>query len=167
MMMEKGRSDIWSASPPPPPSWAPRSSPPRSRSSRAAFTIVLAVSVVRGLRPAILGTVAALAVLIAAVGLFGPLLASVPVQGLQFVIGVLLLVFGLGWLRKAILRAGGMLALHDETAAFAEETASLKGSASDKAADWIAGMAAFKAVLLEGTDVVFIVLAVRAHGRSC
>ena len=130
-----------------------------------AFTIVLAVAVVRGLKPAILGTAAALAVLAVAVIAFGPLLASVPVHGLQLVVGVLLLVFGLGWLRKAVLRAGGALALHDESAAYAEETEGLRreAAANEKAADWLAGVAAFKAVLLEGTEVVFIVLAVGAR----
>lgn len=130
-----------------------------------AFTIVLAVSVVRGPRPAVVGTLTALAVLTAAVLAFGPLLAAIPVQGLQLTVGVLLLVFGLGWLRKAVLRAGGALALHDETAAFGEETASLRAEshASARAGDWLAGVAAFKAVLLEGTEVVFIVLAVGAR----
>ncbi len=129
-----------------------------------AFTIVLAVSVVRGIRPAALGTGAALAVLGLAVALFGPLLSSVPIHGLQLVIGVLLLVFGLGWLRKAVLRAGGVLALHDEDAAFSKETEVLRrGDADARAADWLAGVAAFKAVLLEGTEVVFIVLAVGAR----
>lgn len=130
-----------------------------------AFTIVLAVAVVRGLRPAIAGAAAALAVLTLAVIALGPLLASVPVRGLQLVIGVLLLVFGLGWLRKAVLRAGGALPLHDEASAFAEETAEIRAetAANAKAADWVAGLAAFKAVLLEGTEVVFIVLAVGAR----
>ncbi len=128
-----------------------------------AFTIVLAVSIVRGVRPALIGTSAALALLVVAVALFGPLLAMVPIHGLQFVVGALLLVFGLGWLRKAVLRAGGALALHDETAAFEEETSSLRGAARSSAADWLAGVAAFKAVLLEGTEVVFIVLAVGAR----
>src|SRR5579862_1499769 len=120
-----------------------------------AFTIVLAVSVVRGPRPAVLGTAAALACLALAIAVFGPLIANAPVHGLQLVIGVLLLIFGLGWLRKAILRAGGALALHDETAAFAEETRALEANAQS-AADWLAGVVAFKAVLLEGTEVVFI-----------
>lgn len=128
-----------------------------------AFTIVLAVSIVQGLRPALIGTVAALTVLVVAVALFGPLLALAPIHGLQLVIGILLLVFGLGWLRKAVLRAGGALALHDETAAFEKETRSLRGSAGTTAGDWLAGLAAFKAVLLEGTEVVFIVLAVAAR----
>ena len=97
--------------------------------------------------------------------LFGPLLTLVPIHGLQLVVGVLLLVFGLGWLRKAVLRAAGVLALHDETQAFAKESASLRQEITghEAAADWLAGMAAFKAVLLEGTEVVFIVLAVGAR----
>ncbi|MEP6966891.1 MAG: hypothetical protein ABI906_02315 [Pseudomonadota bacterium] len=130
-----------------------------------AFTIVLAVSVVRGPRPAALGTAAALAVLALAVAILGPLLARVPIHGLQLTVGVLLLVFGLGWLRKAVLRAGGALPLHDENAAFGEQTLSLRREteAREQAADWLAGMAAFKAVLLEGTEVVFIVLAVGAR----
>ena len=125
-----------------------------------AFTIVLAVSVVRGVRPAVLGTAAALAVLSAAVLAFGPLLSGVPIRGLQMTIGILTLVFGLGWLRKATLRAGGVLKLHDEATAFADETQVLRQGGAD---DWLAGLAAFKAVLLEGTEVVFIVLAVGAR----
>jgi len=130
-----------------------------------AFTIVLAVSVVRGPRPALLGTFAALAALTLAVVLLGPLIARIPLPGLRLVIGVLLLVFGLGWLRKAVLRAGGALPLHDETAAFAQETEELRQSASldRRAADAVAALAAFKAVLLEGTEVVFIVLALGAR----
>jgi uncharacterized membrane protein len=128
-----------------------------------AFTIVLAVSIVQGIRPALIGTVAALALLVVAVALFGPLLALAPIHGLQLVVGILLLVFGLGWLRKAILRAGGALALHDETATFEKETSALRGAAGAATADWLAGIAAFKAVLLEGTEVVFIVLAVAAR----
>ncbi len=130
-----------------------------------AFTIVLAVSVVRGPRPAIAGTAAAIGVLAVVVAAVGPLIARVPVHGLQLVVGVLLLIFGLGWLRKAVLRAGGVLALHDETSAYAGATKALRANsaASEAAADWLAGVAAFKAVLLEGTEVVFIVLAVGAR----
>jgi uncharacterized membrane protein len=125
-----------------------------------AFTIVLAVSIVQGIRPALIGTVAALAVLVVAVAMFGPLLALVPIHSLQLVVGSLLLVFGLGWLRKAVLRAGGALALHDEDATFEKESRVLRGAAGATTADWLAGFAAFKAVLLEGTEVVFIVIAV-------
>ena len=125
-----------------------------------ALTIVVAVSVVRGPRPALVGALAAMSLLVLLVALFGPLIERVPVRGLQVVVGILLLLFGLGWLRKAILRAGGALPLHDEGQAFAAAKRQYQGASADKAADWIGGLAAFKAVLLEGTEVVFIVLAV-------
>lgn len=132
-----------------------------------AFTIVLAVATVRGVRPALLGTLAGLALLAVIVSAFGPLLDRVPLQALQLVIGVLLLLFGLRWLRKAMLRSAGVIALHDEAAAFAKETATLTGQATRQEAhlDWLAGLAAFKAVVLEGLEVVFIVIAVGA-GRG-
>src|SRR5271169_3289206 len=132
-----------------------------------AFTIVLAVGTLRGWRPAIFGTIAALGVLGALIALLGPLLGYVPLHLLQLVIGVLLLLFGMGWLRKAILRAAGIIPLHDEDAIFASEAAQL-GAATDrrhKSLDWLAGLTAFKAVLLEGLEVVFIVIAVGA-GRG-
>src|SRR5262250_577354 len=90
-----------------------------------AFTIVLAVATLRGWRPAALGTVAGLAVLAAIVLLLGPLLDQVPIVALQLTIGILLLLFGMGWLRKASLRAAGIIPLHDEDAIFAAETAQL------------------------------------------
>jgi len=129
-----------------------------------AFTIVLAVSLIRGLKPAITGTICALLVLVIAVALLGPLLQRIPIRGFQTLVGVLLLVFGLGWLRKAVLRAGGALPLHDEEAVFEKETAGLRAQATtdEHAGDWLAGLVAFKAVLLEGCEVVFIVLAVGA-----
>ncbi|MBN9254264.1 MULTISPECIES: COG4280 domain-containing protein [unclassified Mesorhizobium] len=132
-----------------------------------AFTIVLAVGVTRSWRPALTGTALALVVLAALVLAFGPLLALVPIATLQFVVGVLLILFGMRWLRKAILRSVGVIALHDEDAAFSKETAELNRQASDKRADYLAGLAAFKAVLLEGVEVVFIVIAVgAAHGQT-
>jgi uncharacterized membrane protein len=132
-----------------------------------AFTIVLAVGTIRGWRPAVLGTIAGLATLTLLVVALGPTLGLVPLAQLQLVIGVLLLLFGMRWLRKAILRAAGVIALHDEAAAFAKETASLSDAArrQEKKLDWIAGVTAFKAVLLEGLEVVFIVIAVGA-GRG-
>lgn len=132
-----------------------------------AFTIVLVVATFRGWRPALFGTVAALVVLVALVLGLGPLLARVPVAALQLTIGTLLLLFGMGWLRKASLRAAGVLPVHDETEAFVTESARLAGQVRKGGAplDWIAGIAAFKAVLLEGIEVVFIVLAVGA-GRG-
>jgi uncharacterized membrane protein len=132
-----------------------------------AFTIVLAVATLRGWRPAVTGTMAALAILALLVAALGPLLQFVPLHLMQFVIGVLLLLFGMGWLRKAILRSAGIIALHDEDKIFAEERASLAAEVQGRQAsqDWIAGIAAFKAVLLEGLEVVFIVIAVGA-GRD-
>jgi uncharacterized membrane protein len=132
-----------------------------------AFTIVLAVATLRGWRPAALGTAGALAVLGAIVVALGPVLDRVPLHLLQLVIGVLLLLFGVRWLRKAALRAAGILPLHDEDAVFASETTALGEEAARRktSLDWVAGLAAFKAVLLEGLEVVFIVIAVGA-GRG-
>ncbi len=132
-----------------------------------ALTIVLAVVALRGWRPAIAGTVSALVVLCLTVVLLGPLLGLVPLRALQLAIGILLLLFGLGWLRKASLRAAGVIALHDENAIYKAEVAELGAEVARRAnsRDWIAGMAAFKAVLLEGLEVVFIVIAVGA-GRG-
>jgi uncharacterized membrane protein len=124
-----------------------------------ALTIVLAVGTVRGWRPALSGAVLGVLVLGLLVAVLGPALSLVPLRYLQLGIGVLLLLFGARWLRKAILRGAGRLALHDETAAFAKETAALQG-----AADLAALITAFKAVLLEGLEVVFIVIAVGAAG---
>lgn len=132
-----------------------------------AFTIVLAVATLQGWRPAALGASTALGVLAVLIALLGPLLGHVPLHALQLVIGVLLLLFGAGWLRKAILRAAGIIPLHDEAAIFASEIAQLTMADSGRrtSLEWIAGMTAFKAVLLEGLEVVFIVIAVGA-GRG-
>jgi uncharacterized membrane protein len=130
-----------------------------------AFTIILAVGLSQSWRPAFIGTAAALGVLAVLVLLLGPLLELIPIEALQFVIGTLLILFGLRWLRKAILRASGLIALRDEAGAFAAETDQLRRRSAERRADWLAGIAAFKAVLLEGTEVVFIVIAVGAgHG---
>lgn len=132
-----------------------------------AFTIVLAVGTFSGWRPALLGTGAGLAVLAGLILALGPLLGQVPIHALQLVVGVLLLLFGMRWLRKAVLRAAGIMALHDEQAAFAEETAHLQGEAQryQSSLAWIAGLTAFKATVLEGIEVVFVVIAVGA-GRG-
>ena len=132
-----------------------------------ALTIVLAVATVRGWRPAGLGALAGLAVLALIVAGLGPLLGHVPLRLLQFVIGVLLLLFGMRWLRKAILRAAGVIPLHDEAMTFVAETAELREQARRNEArlDWIAALTTFKAVLLEGLEVVFIVIALGA-GRG-
>ncbi len=132
-----------------------------------ALTIVLAVATVRGWRPAGLGAVCGLALLVVVVIALGPLLEHAPLHVLQVAIGVLLLLFGMRWLRKATLRAAGVIALHDETSAFAAEAAGLREQERRHEArlDWLAGLASFKAVTLEGLEVVFIVIAVGSgHG---
>lgn len=132
-----------------------------------AFTIVLAVATLRGWRPAAFGAVAGLAVLAAIVLLLGPLLGHVPIHWLQLTIGILLLLFGLGWLRKASLRAAGVIPLHDEEAIYSAEAAALDEEARHRRQNlgWIAAATALKAVLIEGLEVVFIVIAVGA-GRG-
>jgi uncharacterized membrane protein len=132
-----------------------------------ALTIVLAVASVRGWRPAGMGAFAGLAFLILIVVTLGPLLDRIPLHQLQLFIGVLLLLFGMRWLRKAVLRAAGTIPLHDEIIAFTTETEELRDQARRVEAqlDWLAGLASFKAVLLEGLEVVFIVIAVGA-GRG-
>jgi Ca2+/H+ antiporter, TMEM165/GDT1 family len=132
-----------------------------------AFTIVLAVASVRGLRPALLGASAGFVLLVAMVLVFGSALGNAPLYLLQLAIGALLLLFGLRWLRKAILRAAGIIALHDEERAFAREESQLRAQASAKEnrLAWLAGLTACKAVVIEGVEVVFIVIAVGA-GRG-
>jgi uncharacterized membrane protein len=129
-----------------------------------AFTIVLAVGSTRKWSSALLGVaVAALAlgILIAALG---PALTVLPIEILRLVVGGLLLVFGLQWLRKAILRAGGVKALHDEAAAFEQEAVAARGAAlEEEGIDSYAFAIAFKAVLLEGLEVAFIVLTFGAN----
>jgi uncharacterized membrane protein len=122
-----------------------------------ALTIVLAVGVVRGWRSTLLGVGAASVVLATIVAALGPALGLIPI--LRFVIGALLLTFGLQWLRKAVLRAGGYKPLRDEAAAFASERAEA-GSAAAPAGrtDWYSFTVAFKGVLLEGLEVAFIVV---------
>jgi uncharacterized membrane protein len=129
-----------------------------------AFTVVLAVAMVRGWRPAIVGSCAALVVLLVLVLAMGPLLQKIPLRWLQATVGILLLLFGLRWLRKAILRAIGVIPLHDEDAAFVSETRGLSGEGANQRQRLgsIALLTAFKAVLLEGLEVVFIVIAVGA-----
>ncbi|MDB5872673.1 MAG: hypothetical protein JWQ07_2115 [Ramlibacter sp.] len=131
-----------------------------------AMTIVLSVATVRGWRPAGLGALAGLGSLVLIVLAAGPLLNQVPLHALQLVIGILLLLFGMRWLRKAILRAAGVIALHDEALTFANETAALREQARHgKRLDWLAGLASYKAMLLEGLEVVFVVIAV-GSGRG-
>jgi uncharacterized membrane protein len=129
-----------------------------------ALTIVLAVGSTRSWSSAFSGVGAATVVLAAIVAGLGPTLTSLPINVLRVAIGGLLLVFGLQWLRKAILRASGLKALHDETAAFARETATAHAATRDAGAfDGYSFAIAFKGVLLEGLEVAFIVLTFGAN----
>ncbi|WP_334172462.1 hypothetical protein [Sinomonas sp.] len=126
-----------------------------------ALTIILAAGTGRDWRSALKGMAAALIVLAAIVAALGPAVTALPLTALRLVVGGLLLVFGIGWLRKAILRASGNKALHDEDAAYAEELAAARSAGAGKrplAGDWYAFTLSFKGVLLEGLEVVFIAL---------
>jgi len=133
-----------------------------------ALTIVLAVGTVRGWRPALIGTALGVLLLAVLVLAFGPALQKVPLTTLQLVVGVLLLLFGMRWLRKAILRSAGVIGLHDEEAIYAKQTKALRadGAAQPVRLDKIAVATTFKAVSLEGLEVVFIVIATGAAGRT-
>ena len=132
-----------------------------------ALTIVLGVGVVRGWRSPLLGSAAAAVVLAALVAVLGPALKLIPIETLRLVVGGLLLVFGLQWLRKAILRSSGYKALHDEGEAFRVERERAASVAEPlRRVDWYSFTVAFKGVLLEGLEVVFIVLTFgAAQGR--
>jgi uncharacterized membrane protein len=124
-----------------------------------AVTIVLAAGITRGWRSAWAGVGSALLVLAAIVAALGPALTALPIDVLRLVVGGLLLVFGLQWLRKAILRAGGFKALHDEDAIFAEEVAELRAAGAERPGiDPFGFTVSFKGVLLEGLEVAFIVI---------
>ena len=124
-----------------------------------ALTIVLAVGVTRGWRSAFEGVAAALAALTALVVVIGPPLVHwVPLSTLRLVVGFLLLVFGLQWLRKAVLRASGLKAKHDEDAIYAEQVAELSEAPPATGRDATAFTVAFKGVFLEGLEVVVVVL---------
>ncbi len=129
-----------------------------------ALTIVLAVGVTRSWRSAFYGVGAAVAVLAVLTAALGPALTTLPIGVLRLVVGGLLLVFGLQWLRKAILRASGFKALHDEQAAFEREReAAGRAGAVGGGFDGYSFTVAFKGVLLEGLEVVFIVLTFGAN----
>lgn len=125
-----------------------------------ALTIVLAVGVTRSWRSTLAGVAAATVALAAVVAILGPALTLIPISGLRLVVGTLLLIFGLQWLRKAILRASGYKALHDEDAIYEREVAQARDAATIVRAgmDWYSFTLAFKGVFLEGLEVIFIVL---------
>lgn len=133
-----------------------------------ATTIILAVGVTRGWRAPLYGTVAAaitLAVIIALLGV--TIVTVVPEHALKAFVGALLLLFGLRWLRKAVLRFAGIVALHDEERIYLKEVAALKARGERQTGfDRIGALVAYKAVLLEGTEVAFIVVAFGAGGPA-
>jgi uncharacterized membrane protein len=126
-----------------------------------ALTIVLGVGIVRGWRSTLIGAVSAAVVLGGLVAALGPALRVIPIGSLRLVVGALLLAFGLQWLRKAILRSSGYKPLHDEDEAFRAQRSEAAGASQEQRAglDWYAFTVAFKGVLLEGLEVVFIVIA--------
>jgi uncharacterized membrane protein len=130
-----------------------------------AMTIILAVGVTRGWRSAIVGIIAASIALALIVGILGASLVQfVPIDALRVVVGVLLLIFGLQWLRKAVLRAAGLKAKHNEDAIFEEEVSELSAvSPSGEGLDWQGFVVCFKGVFLEGLEVAFIVITFGAN----
>jgi Ca2+/H+ antiporter, TMEM165/GDT1 family len=134
-----------------------------------AFTIVLAMGLTRGWRSALAGTAAAVAVLAVTAGVAGYALTRwFPKTLLELIVGTLLLVFGLQWLRKAILRSSGLKELHDEEEAFRAETeAALRAGGETRAGlDWFGFVVSFKGVLLEGFEVIFIVITFGINAHS-
>jgi len=126
-----------------------------------ATTIVLAAGTARDWRSATVGMLTALALLAAITAALGPAVAALPLSALRLFVGALLLIFGLQWLRKAILRASGHKALHDEDAIYREQVAAAAAEPARRAGlvpDWYGFTLSFKGVLLEGLEVVFIAL---------
>ena len=134
-----------------------------------ATTIVLAAGTARHWRSAMLGTIAGLAVLVVTIAVAGPAVSHLPLGALRLLVGGLLLVFGLQWMRKAILRASGYKELHDEAAIYEREVAAAAQAAQGPrrgVKDWYAFTLSFKGVVLEGLEVVFIVLTFGANQKN-
>ena len=135
-----------------------------------ALTIVLAAGLTREWRSTFQGMAVALVVLAAITGALGPTITLLPLGALRLVVGALLAIFGLQWLRKAVLRATGHKALHDEASAYLREVSAARSAGSSqrrgRIGDWYAFTLAFKGVLLEGLEVVFIVLTFGANQKN-
>jgi len=126
-----------------------------------ALTIILAAGITREWRSTFQGTAVALVVLAVITAAIGPAIGYLPLTGLRLVVGALLAIFGLQWLRKAVLRATGYKSLHDEASAYLREVAAAEAATKESrrgVGDWYAFTLAFKGVLLEGLEVVFIVI---------
>lgn len=129
-----------------------------------ALTVVLAVGVTRSWRSALTGCAVAVVLLAVTTAVLGPRLTSLPIDALRLVVGGLLLVFGLQWLRKAILRAAGLKELHDEEEAYRREVEAARAAGAQQPGfDGYAFTMSFKGVLLEGLEVVFIALTFGAN----
>ena len=134
-----------------------------------ATTIVLAAGTARSWRSALQGAGAGIALLALVVAALGPALSAVPLRSLRVVVGGLLLILGLQWLRKAVLRASGHKALHDEAQIYLDEMAAAKAAASGRRGavdDWYAFTLSFKGVMLEGLEVAFIALTFGSNQRD-
>src|SRR5213082_450554 len=130
-----------------------------------ALTIVLAVGLTRGWREPLLGALLAIVLLGLLVLVFGQLIVTtIPEWALKLLVGTLLLLFGLRWLHKAVLRSAGVVAKHDEALAYRNTVDRLQGAAAGR--DWVGFVLALKGVFLEGLEVVFIVIAVGGTGRG-
>ena len=134
-----------------------------------ALTIVLAVGITRGWKSTFWGMGAALAVLAVITAVVGPAVGYLPLTPLRLVVGALLAIFGLQWLRKAVLRATGYKALHDEASAYLREVTAARQATAEKKrwiSDWYSFTLAFKGVLLEGLEVVFIVITFGENAKN-
>jgi uncharacterized membrane protein len=134
-----------------------------------ATTVVLAVGTAREWRSALIGVVTGLLLLGVLVAVLGPAVSAVPLNGLRLLVGGVLLIFGLQWLRKAVLRASGHKALHDEDAVFRQQLAAAQSASAGRygpVGDWYGFTVVFKSVVLEGLEVVFIVVTFGANAHD-
>ena len=132
-----------------------------------AWTIVVAVGLTRGWRASLVGVVAALGVIGVLVALFGvTLVERIDEHVFEVVVGTLLLLFGLRWLRKAVLRYAGVIALHDEDRIYLEEVAVLRAAGERGRFDWVGFVASFKAMFLEGLEITFLVITLGTAGTT-
>ena len=134
-----------------------------------ALTIVLATGITREWRSTFQGMAAALIALAVITAAVGPAINQLPLVALRVVVGALLAIFGLQWLRKAVLRATGYKALHDEASAYLREVTAAQQARKEtrgRVSDWYSFTLAFKGVLLEGLEVVFIVVTFGANQKN-
>jgi uncharacterized membrane protein len=134
-----------------------------------ATTVVLAMGTARNWRSALSGVAAGLLLLAAVIAVLGPAISAVPLDALRLLVGGVLLIFGLQWLRKAVLRASGHKALHDEDAVFRQQLAAAQSSSAERRVlvpDWYGFTVSFKSVVLEGLEVVFIAVTFGANAHN-